>query len=70
MPLVDGLLKPTRELLIALIGVFLVLALLNAVADLGALSFFIYLVLVVLLVYFVVLALREYRRRPERPPSR
>jgi Na+-translocating ferredoxin:NAD+ oxidoreductase RnfA subunit len=65
---VNGLLNPSRGLLIALIVVFLLLAFLNAFADLGALRVLIFVVLIALLVYFVVLAVREYRRRPGRPP--
>ena len=65
----NGLLNPSRELLLALIVVFLLLAFLNAFADLGALGFVIFLVLIALLVYFVVLAVREYRRRPGGPPG-
>jgi heme O synthase-like polyprenyltransferase len=59
---VNGLLNPSRQLLIGLIVLFVVLAAIYAFT--GILGFIIPLVLVVLLAYFIVLAVREFRRAP------
>jgi len=59
---VNGLLNPSRQLLIGLIVLFVVLAAIYALT--GILGFIIPLVLVVLLAYFIVLAVREFRRAP------
>jgi uncharacterized membrane protein YdbT with pleckstrin-like domain len=61
---VNGLLNPSRGFLYALIVAFVLLAFLTAFADLGALGVVIFVVLIALVVYFVVLAVREYRHRP------
>ncbi|MBA2256487.1 MAG: hypothetical protein H0W05_04680 [Thermoleophilaceae bacterium] len=58
----NGLLNPSRQLLIGLIVLFVVLAAIYAFT--GILGFIIPLVLVVLLAYFIVLAVREFRRAP------
>ncbi|CAN5754305.1 hypothetical protein BH24ACT25_BH24ACT25_05160 [soil metagenome] len=62
MSVVNGLLNPSRQLLIGLIVLFVVLAAIYAFT--GILGFIIPLVLVVLLAYFIVLAVREFRRAP------
>jgi hypothetical protein len=62
--LLNGLLNPTRELLIALIALFLVVALVYAFT--GILGPVLLAVLVILLIYFIVLAVREFQRAPER----
>jgi len=59
---VNGLLNPSRQLLIGLIVLFVVLAAIYAFT--GILGFIIPAVLVVLLAYFIVLAVREFRRAP------
>lgn len=62
MSAVNGLLNPDRNVLIGLIVLFVLLAAIYAFT--GILGLIIPLVLVVLLAYFIVLAVREFRRAP------
>ena len=59
----NGLLNPSRGLLIGLIVLFVLLGIINATTDLGVLGFVIFLVLITLLVYFVAVAVHDFQRR-------
>jgi len=61
---VNGLLNPERNVLVGLIVVFVLLAAIYAFT--GILGFIIPLLLLVLLGYFIVLAVHEFRRAPAR----